>query len=62
VNEILRATEHGGDGNHEHVNEFVAPPPLSARVGELQQVMFQGGSGCVLHPQFQPHLNAFGNL
>jgi hypothetical protein len=51
-----------GDGDHEHINQFVAPPALQAWIGELEQVSFQTGNGCFWHPQYQPNFRALGNL
>ena len=48
--------------DHQHVDQFVFALALQARVGELEELVFQWTDRRVLHPQYQPYFNAFGNL
>jgi len=62
LHEILRAAEQRGNGDHQHVNQFMATATLEARVGQLEQVSFQTGNRSFWHPQDQPYLRAWRNL
>lgn len=62
VGKVLHAAQQCGDGDQQHVNEFVFAPARQPRIGQLEQLVFQGADSRVLHPQYQPYLNEFGNL